>query len=108
MVANADTANKIGTYNLALAAHAHGVPFYVAAPTSTIDMSIATGDDIEIEERPAREITHIGDTQITPDDTEVANPAFDITPAKYITAIITEAGIAYPPFENSLAGLMKR
>lgn len=108
VVANGDTANKIGTYNLALAAHAHGVPFYVAAPTSTIDMSIASGDDIEIEERPAREITHVGDTQITPDSTEVANPAFDVTPAKYVTAIITEVGIAYPPFENTLAGLMKR
>ena len=107
VVANGDTANKIGTYNLALAAHAHDVPFYVAAPISTIDMSITSGDDIEIEERPAREITHLGDTQITPNDTDVANPAFDITPAKYVTAIITEAGIAYPPFDESLAGFMK-
>ena len=107
VVANGDTANKIGTYNLALAAHAHDVPFYVAAPISTIDMSIANGDEIEIEERPAREITHVGDTQVTPDNTDVANPAFDITPAKYVTAIITEVGIAYPPFEETLAELIK-
>ncbi len=105
VVANGDTANKIGTYNLALAAYAHEVPFYVAAPTSTIDMATSSGDEIEIEERPAREITHIGETQITPDDTPVANIAFDVTPAKYITAIITEAGIAYPPYEESLAEL---
>jgi methylthioribose-1-phosphate isomerase len=108
VAANGDTANKIGAYNLAIVAQAHSVPFYVAAPTSTIDMSIANGDNIEIEERPAREITHIGDTQITPDGTEVANPAFDITPAKYVTGIITEVGIAYPPFEESLANLMRR
>jgi len=108
VVANGDTANKIGTYNLALAAHAHDVPFYVAAPASTIDMSIANGNEIKIEERPAREITHIGGIQITPDNTDVANPAFDITPSKYITAIITEVGIAYPPFEESLTELMSR
>jgi methylthioribose-1-phosphate isomerase len=99
---NGDTANKIGTYNLALVAHAHGVPFYVAAPSSTIDLSIPNGDAIKIEERPAREVTHVGEEQITPDGATVANPAFDVTPAKYITAIITEAGIAYPPYETSL------
>ncbi|PKO20441.1 MAG: S-methyl-5-thioribose-1-phosphate isomerase [Chloroflexi bacterium HGW-Chloroflexi-1] len=108
VVANGDTANKIGTYNLALAAHAHGVPFYVAAPTSTIDLSISNGAAIEIEERPAREVTHVGETQITPDDTPVANFAFDVTPARYITAIITEVGIAYPPYEESLAALMAK
>lgn len=102
VAANGDTANKIGTYNLALAAHAHGVPFYVAAPTSTIDLSVKSGDEIPIEERPAEEVTHIGGVQITPDGTPVANPAFDVTPARYITAIITEAGIAYPPYEESL------
>jgi len=106
VAANGDTANKIGTYNLALVAHAHNVPFYVAAPTSTIDMSLATGDEITIEERPAREVTHVGETQITPDGVTVANPAFDVTPARYITAIITEKGIAYPPFKDSLPALM--
>jgi methylthioribose-1-phosphate isomerase len=108
VAANGDTANKIGTYNLALAAHAHGVPFYVAAPTSTIDMSLPSGDAIPIEVRDPREVTHLGNFQITPDDTPVANFAFDVTPAKYITAIITEVGIAYPPFSDSLAELMAR
>ncbi len=108
VAANGDTANKIGTYNLALVAHAHGVPFYVAAPTSTIDLTIASGDAIEIEERPAEEVTHVGETQITPDGVEVANPAFDVTPARYITAIITEVGIANPPYDDSLAELMAR
>lgn len=106
VAANGDTANKIGTYNLAVVARENDVPFYVAAPTTTIDMSTPTGDDIEIEERPADEVTHVGESQITPDDTPVANPAFDVTPARYITAIITERGIAYPPFEESLKKLM--
>ncbi len=106
VAANGDTANKIGTYNLALVAHAHGVPFYVAAPTSTIDLAIPDGDTIEIEERTPAEITHIGREQITPDHAHVANPAFDVTPAGYITAIITEAGIAYPPFDESLPRLV--
>jgi methylthioribose-1-phosphate isomerase len=106
VAANGDTANKIGTYNLAVVAHANDVPFYVAAPTTTIDMETASGDDIEIEERPAQEVTHVGTWQITPDDIAVGNPAFDVTPAKYITAIITEKGIAYPPFEQSLTKLM--
>ncbi|MFN2124366.1 MAG: S-methyl-5-thioribose-1-phosphate isomerase [Candidatus Promineifilaceae bacterium] len=104
--ANGDTANKIGTYNLAVVAKENGVPFYVAAPTTTIDMNTATGDEIEIEERPAAEVTHAGSWQITPDDTPAGNPAFDVTPAKYITAIITEKGVAYPPFKESLAALM--
>ena len=106
IVANGDTANKIGTYNLALAAQAHGVPFYVVAPSSTIDMHTPHGDEIEIEQRPAREVTHVGDVQITPDDTPVLNIAFDVTPARYITGIVTEVGVAYPPFKQSLAGLM--
>lgn len=106
VAANGDTANKIGTYNLAVVAHENGVPFYVAAPTTTIDMATPTGDEIEIEERPAIEVTNVGTWQITPDDTPVGNPAFDVTPAKYITAIITEKGVAYPPFEESLAALM--
>ena len=106
VAANGDTANKIGTYNLALAAHAHNVPFYVAAPTSTIDLAIPDGDAIEIEERPATEISHIGTEQITPDGAHIANPAFDVTPARYITGIVTEAGIAYPPFAESLPNLV--
>jgi methylthioribose-1-phosphate isomerase len=102
VAANGDTANKIGTYNLAVVAHANGIPFYVAAPTSTIDLSTATGDDIDIEERSAAEVTHVGQSQITPDDVAVGNPAFDITPAEYITAILTEKGVIYPPYEENL------
>ncbi len=107
VAANGDTANKVGTYNLALVAHAHGVPFYVVGPTSTIDLSIPSGQAIPIEERPAREVTHVGEYQVTPDEVEVANPAFDVTPAEYITGIITECGIAYPPYEKSLAEFVK-
>ncbi len=108
VAANGDTANKIGTYNLALVAQAHGVPFYVAGPTSTIDLSVPTGDAINIEERTAREVTNIGDERIVPEGVTVANPAFDVTPAKYITAIITEMGLAYPPYEDSLRELVAR
>lgn len=107
VAANGDTANKIGTYNLAVVAHENGVPFYVAAPTTTIDMDTPTGDDIEIEERPAREVTHVGDCQITPDGIDVGNPAFDVTPARYITAIITERGVVYPPYEDTLRTIMQ-
>ncbi len=106
-VANGDVANKIGTYNLAVVAHENNVPFYVGLPKSTIDLNTPSGDMIEIEERPAREVTHVGDWQITPDDTPVGNPAFDVTPAKYITAFITEDGIVYPPFEENLAKLFE-
>jgi methylthioribose-1-phosphate isomerase len=106
VAANGDVANKIGTYNLAVVAHENNVPFYVAAPTSTIDMATKHGNEIEIEERPASEITHVRECQITPDGIEVGNPAFDVTPAKYITAIITEKGVVYPPFEENLAALM--
>ncbi len=108
VAANGDTANKIGTYNLALVARAHSVPFYIAAPTSTIDLNLPNGDAIPIEERAPREITHVGSEQITPDDAHVANPAFDVTPAQYITAIITEAGVAYPPFETSLREMVDK
>lgn len=108
VAANGDTANKIGTYQLALAAHAHGVPFYVVGPTSTIDMAIASGDEIPIEERPAEEVTHVLGRQITPDGASVANPAFDITPAAYITAIVTELGVVMPPFDVNLANLMAK
>ncbi len=108
IAANGDTANKIGTYNLALAAHAHGIPFYVAAPTSTIDLNVKTGDDIPIEIRSPREITHIGNVQLVPEGSPVLNFAFDVTPARYITAIITEMGIAYPPFEETLPALVAK
>lgn len=108
VAANGDTANKIGTYNLALAAKAHGVPFYIAGPTSTIDLAIASGDEIPIEERSASEIVQIGAERIAPDGAAVFNPAFDVTPAEYITGIITEAGIAYPPFNQSLPAMVSK
>ena len=107
VAANGDTANKIGTYNLAVVAHENGVPFYVAAPTTTIDMKTLSGDDIPIEERPPEEVTLVlGQCQIAPDGAPAANPAFDVTPARYITAIITEKGVVHPPFEENLAGVM--
>jgi methylthioribose-1-phosphate isomerase len=97
IVANGDTANKIGTYTLAVLAKEHRIPFYVAAPISTIDRSIKSGDDIPIEQRKPEEITHIKGIQISPDGIEVANPAFDITPHKYITSFVTEKGIIREP-----------
>jgi methylthioribose-1-phosphate isomerase len=102
IAANGDVANKIGTYNLALAACAHGVPFYSAGPSSSVDLATPTGDDIPIEERPAEEVSHIGTISLTPDGAAVANPAFDVTPGEYLTAIITEKGVAYPPYTQSL------
>ena len=103
IAANGDTANKIGTYSLAVLAKAHDIPFYVAAPWSTIDLSTKDGDGIPIEERAAREVTHVGSTQLAPDGAQVRNPSFDVTPSKYITAIITERGIYRPPFVDTLA-----
>ena len=108
VAANGDTANKIGTYNLALVAHAHNIPFYVAGPTSTIDMSTKTGNEIYIEQRDTTEVTRVGDEQIAPEGTDVGNPAFDITPADYITAIITERGIVRPPYGENLQVLFER
>ena len=105
VAANGDTANKIGTYNLALVAHAHNIPFYVAGPTSTIDMSTACGDDIEIEERGDSEVVCIGEERIAPEDIDVGNPAFDVTPAEYISGIITERGIVRPPYKENLRAL---
>ena len=97
IAANGDVANKIGTYSVAVLAHAHGIPFYVAAPSSTIDLATASGDLIPIEQRDPREITHVrGETAIAPDGVGVDNPAFDITPARLITGIITEKGIFVP------------
>lgn len=105
IAANGDVANKIGTYNLALAAHAHGIPFYSVGPLTTVDFDIPDGNHIPIEERPAEEVTHAGTAALTPPGTTAANPAFDVTPARYITGIITEKGIAYPPFTDNLLRL---
>ncbi len=102
VAANGDTANKIGTYNLAIVAKAHQVPFYVVGPTSTVDLQTPNGDAIPIEERDPEEITKIGGEWVAPHGAPAFNPAFDVTPAEYITGIITEQGIAYPPFERSL------
>jgi methylthioribose-1-phosphate isomerase len=102
IAANGDVANKIGTYKLAVVAQANGVPFYTAAPTSTVDLSLASGDDIPIEERPAEEITSVFGQSIAPENISARNPAFDVTPHRYVTGIITENGIAYPPFERTL------
>ena len=100
---NGDTANKVGTYPLALAASAAGVPFYVAAPVSTLDAKARSGADIPIEQRGAEEVTHVGSTRVAAEGVSVFNPAFDVTPAKYIAAIVTERGVARAPFEESLA-----
>ncbi len=102
VAANGDVANKIGTYSLAVLAKRHGIPFFVAAPTSTIDLNCSRGEEIPIEQRDAREITHIGDRQITPSGVRVANPAFDVTPHELVSAIVTEHGVAWPPYRTSL------
>jgi methylthioribose-1-phosphate isomerase len=102
IAANGDTANKIGTYTVAVLAHEHKVPFYVAAPLSTIDLSTPDGDRIPIEERDQREVTHFGSSRLTPEGAHIRNPAFDVTPARYITGIITERGIFKPPYDESL------
>ncbi len=102
IAANGDVANKIGTYGVAVLAHHHRIPFYVAAPTSTIDFSLASGDDIPIEERSHEEVTHIGGKRICPVGVEVVNPSFDVTPADLVTAIITEKGIARAPYKQAL------
>jgi len=98
IAANGDTANKIGTYALAVLAKHHGVPFYVAAPCSTIDPSIASGAEIVIEERDAAEVRRIGPQQTAPEASPVYNPAFDVTPAELIAAIVTERGVFRPPY----------
>ena len=107
IAANGDVANKIGTYGVAVLAKEHEIPFYVAAPLSTIDLNTADGSKIPIEERSDREVTHIGASRLTPAGAHIRNPAFDVTPAKYVTAIITERGIARPPFHESLAALVE-
>jgi methylthioribose-1-phosphate isomerase len=106
IAANGDTANKIGTYTLAVLAKENKVPFYVAAPTSTIDRSLKTGDEIPIEERQAEEVTHIQGVPIAPEGVAAANPAFDVTPHKYITAIITEKGIIREPYTEGIRGIV--
>jgi len=106
IAANGDVANKIGTYGVAVLAREHGIPFYVAAPLSTIDLDTADGSTIPIEERDSREVTHVGPSRLTPEGVRVRNPAFDVTPAKYVTAIITERGVARAPFHESLAALV--
>jgi methylthioribose-1-phosphate isomerase len=108
IAANGDVANKIGTYSVAVLAHEHGIPFYVAAPLSTVDLQTPDGSRIPIEERNDREVTHVGATRLTPDGAHIRNPAFDVTPAKYVTAIITERGIASAPFAESLPQLFER
>lgn len=102
---NGDTANKIGTYSVAVLAKENNIPFYVAAPVSTIDFNIESGDSIPIEERSAYELTHIKGIRISPEGVPVMNPAFDVTPSRYITAIITEKGIVYPPFNENIKKL---
>ncbi|MDA0660626.1 MAG: S-methyl-5-thioribose-1-phosphate isomerase [Planctomycetota bacterium] len=106
VAANGDVANKIGTYQLAIAARAHQIPFYVAAPTSTIDLATNSGDDIEIEYRDAEEVTTCGSGRLAPDGVRVCNPAFDITPADYVTAFVTESGIVRPPFATAFKRLL--
>ena len=106
IAANGDVANKVGTYGVAVLAKENGIPFYVAAPLSTIDFATPDGSRIPIEERPEREVTHVGASRITPEGARIRNPAFDVTPAKYVSAIITERGIARPPYAESLAQLV--
>ncbi|MBM3469507.1 MAG: S-methyl-5-thioribose-1-phosphate isomerase [Armatimonadetes bacterium] len=108
IAANGDVANKIGTYTLAVLARAHALPFVVAAPVSTVDLACPDGAAIPIEERAAAEVTHVAGSRIAPEGVEVRNPAFDVTPHDLVTAIVTEAGVATPPFDRSLAALAGR
>jgi len=105
IAANGDVANKIGTYGVAVLAKEHAIPFYVAAPFSTVDLGTPDGSKIPIEQRNAKEVTHIAGKQMVPEGVQVENPAFDVTPSKYVTAIVTERGIARPPYEQSLKKL---
>jgi methylthioribose-1-phosphate isomerase len=105
---NGDVANKIGTYGVAVLARENGVPFYVAAPVSTFDLEVPSGDHIPIEERPAEEVTHHGGRRLAPEGVSVRNPAFDVTPHRFVTAIVCERGVARPPYEESLRRLAGR
>ncbi len=107
IAANGDVANKIGTYGVAVLARAHGIPFYVAAPLSTIDSSLPSGEHIPIEERQPEEVTHLGDCRIAPAGITVLNPAFDVTPHVYVHAIITEVGVLRPPLDQSIAQALR-
>jgi methylthioribose-1-phosphate isomerase len=107
IASNGDTANKIGTYMVAVLAKQHDIPFYVAAPLSTIDLQIPSGEEIPIEERDTREVTHMRDHRLAPEGIEVHNPAFDVTPHELITAIITDRGVARPPYTESLRRLFE-
>ena len=106
IAANGDVANKIGTYSVAVLAKEHGIPFYVAAPISTVDLETTDGSKIPIEQRASSEMTHLAGKRIAPDAVRVENPAFDVTPSKYVTAIITERGVARAPYQESLAELV--
>jgi methylthioribose-1-phosphate isomerase len=108
IAANGDVANKIGTYTVAVLAREHGIPFYVAAPVSTVDLATADGQGIPIEERPAREVTHVGPVRVTPVGAKIRNPAFDVTPNGLVTAVITERGICRAPFLDSLRDIVER
>jgi methylthioribose-1-phosphate isomerase len=108
IAANGDTANKIGTYSVAVLAKENGIPFYVAAPTSTVDSRCESGEGIPIEERHGDEVIKIGDHYIAPKNVKSAYPAFDVTPAKYIAGIITEQGIAKPPYDKSLKKMVEK
>jgi methylthioribose-1-phosphate isomerase len=107
IAANGDVANKIGTYTVAVLAKEHGVPFYVAAPRSTIDLATPDGTHIPIEERDQREVTHVGSVRVTPVGALIRNPAFDVTPFRYVSAIITERGVFHPPYLESLKAAMR-
>ena len=102
IAANGDAANKIGTYMVAVLARQHDIPFYVAAPLSTVDLNTPTGEGIPIEERDEREVTHLRENRLAPEGVGVSNPAFDVTPAEFIAGIITEKGVARQPFTESL------
>ena len=103
IAANGDTANKIGTYTVAVLAKEHGIPFYVAAPWSSIDLTKPDGSTIPIEERHPKEVTHVGANRLAPEAAAVRNPAFDVTPHRYITAIVTDRGVFHPPFSKTLS-----
>jgi methylthioribose-1-phosphate isomerase len=107
IAANGDTANKIGTYMVAVLARQHSIPFYVAAPVSTIDLTLASGEEIPIEERDTHEVTHMREQRLAPEGIRVQNPAFDVTPSEFITAIITDKGVARQPFTESLRRIVK-
>jgi methylthioribose-1-phosphate isomerase len=108
VAANGDVANKIGTYSIAVLARENDIPFYVAAPVSTIDLSVATGDDIPIEERKQEEVTHFNNVRVAARGVSVVNPASDVTPHRYVSAIVTDRGIAWEPYAENLQLLVER